>query len=327
MIRRREFITLLGGTAMAWPFAARAQRSGKIPTIGFMGTSTPAVEADRVEAFVQRLHELGWSDGGNLRTEYRWADARMERFAQIVAELVRLEVDLIVTAGAAPVRAAKRATSTIPIVFAVAVDPVGSGLVESLARPGGNVTGLSLQSAELASKRLELLREVVPRVTRLAIMANVDQAGAAGEMREVKTLARTIAMETVKLEVRTVEDITSAFSLLKDRADALYVCPDPLVTANQRLINSLALVARIATVHGSREYVRSAGLISYGTSFPGLYRRAGDIVDKILRGTKPADIPVEQPTKFELVINLKTAKALGLDVPPTLPARADEVIE
>ena len=326
-MRRREFIAALGGAAAAWPLCARGQQLTRSPTIGFMGTSTPAVEGERLAAFVQRLGQNGWSEGRNIRIEHRWGEARLERFTEIAAEFVRLGVDVIVTAGAAPVLTAKRATSTIPIVFAVAVDPVGSGLVASLARPGGNVTGLSLQSADLVSKRLELLREVVPHIGRLAIMANVDQLGAAREMAEVRTTARTLGMEAFTLEIKDKQSISPALMALKDRAQALYVCPDPLVTANQKHINVLAQDAGIPTMHGSREYVQTGGLISYGTSFPDLYRRAADYVDKILRGAKPADLPVEQPTKFELVINLKTAKALGLAVPPLLLARADEVIE
>ena len=234
---------------------------------------------------------------------------------------------MIVTAGSAPVIAAKRATATIPIVFAVAVDPVGSGLVASLARPGGNVTGLSLQSAELVSKRLELLREIVPRLGRLAIMANVDQPGAAREMAEVRTTAQALRMEAVALEVRSVPDISAAFLAINERAEALYVCPDPLATANQKLINSSARERGIPTMHGSREYVQTGGLMSYGTSFPDLYRRAADHVDRILHGAKPADIPIEQPTKFELVVNLDTAKALRLTIPESFLLRADQVIE
>ena len=276
---------------------------------------------------MQRLRELGWIEGRTVAIEYRWAEGRSERFAEIAAEFVRLKVDVIVTAGTAAVVAAKQATSVIPIVFAAAGDPVGTGLVASLARPGGNVTGLSNQSADLAGKRLELLREVVPGLRRLAIMANVGNPIGVLEMGEVQAAARTLGLEVVTLEIRRAEDIAPAFEALKGRADALYVVTDPLVNTNRIRINTLALGARLPTMHGIREYVEAGGLMSYGPNFPDLFRRAADYVDKILRGAKPADIPVEQPTKFDLVINLTTAKALGLDVPPTLLARADEVIE
>ena len=278
-------------------------------------------------AFVQRLRELGWIEGRTVAIEYRWAEGRSERFAEIAAEFVRLKVDVIVTTWNRAVLAAKQATSVIPIVFALAGDPVGSGLVASLARPGGNVTGLSVQQTDLAGKRLELLREVVPGLRRLAIMANVGYPDAVLEMGEVQAAARTLGLEVVTLEIRRAEDIAPAFEALKGRADALYVCTDALVNTNRIRINTLALGARLPTMHGIREYVEAGGLMSYGANFPDLFRRAADYVDKILRGAKPADIPVEQPTKFDLVINLTTAKALGLDVPPTLLARADEVIE
>ena len=325
-MKRREFITLLGGAA-AWPLAARAQQPGKLPTIGFLGADTPSTESQRVAAFVQRLRELGWIDGRNLAIEYRWAEGRNERYAEIAAEFVRLKVDVIVTAGTPPTLAAKQATAVIPIVFAAASDPVGTGLVASLARPGGNVTGLSIQTTDLAGKRLELLREVVPGLRRLAIMANVGNPASVLEMGEAQATARTLGLEVTTSEIRRAEDIAPAFEALKGRADALYVCADPLVNTNRIRINTLALGARLPTMYGFREYVEAGGLMSYGPNLPDLFRRAADFVDKILRGAKPADIPVEQPTKFDLVINLTTAKALGLDVPPTLLARADEVIE
>jgi putative tryptophan/tyrosine transport system substrate-binding protein len=229
--------------------------------------------------------------------------------------------------GTPAVMASKKATSVIPIVFPVAADPVGSGLVASLARPGGNVTGLSVQFTDLAGKRAELLREVVPGLRRLAIMVNVDDLGAVLDMREVQATARTLGLDVATLEIRRAEDIAPAFEALKGRADALYVCGDALVNTNPIRINTLAVGARLPTMHGFREYVEAGGLMSYGPNFPDLFRRAADYVDKILRGAKPSDIPVEQPTKFDFVINLTTAKALGLDVPPTLLARADEVIE
>jgi len=323
---RREFIALLGGAA-AWPLAAYAQQPAKLPTIGYLGPSTPSVESQRLAAFVQRLRELGWTENRTITIEYRRAEGREERFAEIAAEFARLKVDVIVTAGTAAVVTAKQATSVIPIVFAVAGEPVGTGLVASLARPGGNVTGLSNQSADLAGKRLELLREVVPSLRRLAILANAGSPIGVLEMREAQAAARTLGFEVATVEIRRAQDIAPAFDALKGRADALYVCGDPLVTTNRIRINTLALGARLPTMHGQGDNVEAGGLMSYGANYPDLHRRAADYVDKILRGAKPGDIPVEQPTKFDLVINLTTAQALGLEVPPTLLTRADEVIE
>jgi len=326
-MRRRAFIALLGGVAVAWPPAARAQRAANMPTIGYLGPTTHAVESQRVAAFVQRLRELGWIENRTIAIEYRWAEGREERFAQIAAEFVRLKVDVIVTYATPPVIAAKQATSVIPIVFAAAGDPVNAGLVASLAHPGGNITGLSIQQTDLASKRLELLREVVPGLRRLAIMSNADNPGSVLEMGDVLTTARTLGLDVVTLEIRRAEDIAPAFQALKGRADALYVCNDPLVNTNRIRINTSALGARLPTIYNSWEAVEAGGLMSYGANFPDTFRRAAELIDKVLRGAKPADIPVEQPTKFDLVINLTTAKALGLDVPPTLLARANEVIE
>jgi len=325
-LKRREFITLLGAAA-AWPLAARAQQP-KLPTIGYLGANTPATEGQRMAAFVQRLRELGWIESRTITIEVRWAEARQERFGEIAAEFVRLKVDVIVTAGTAAVVRAKQATSVIPIVFAVAGDPVGTGLVASLARPGGNVTGLSLQATDLIGKRIELLREIVPGLGRLAIMADIDSPLGVLEMREVKATAGTLGLDAAAFEIRRSADIAPAFDALKGRADALYAVAGPLVTTNRIRINTLALGARLPTMHGQRgNVVEAGGLISYGPNFPDLHRRAADYVDRILRGAKPADIPVEQPTRFDLVVNLTTAKALGLEVPPTLLARADEVIE
>jgi len=326
-IGRRKFLATLGGAGVAWPLVARAQQAGKLPTIGLLGATTPLVESQRLRAFVQRLHELGWFEGRSIAIEDRWAEGRTERFAEIAAEFVRLKVDVIVTVGTLPALAAKQATALIPIVFAGAGDPVGTGIVASLARPGGNVTGLSVQFTDLAGKRLELLREVVPNLRRLAIMINADNPAAMKEVGEVQAAAGAFGLEVVTLEIRKAEEIASAFEALKGRAEALYVFADALMNTNRVRINTLALAARLPTMHGVREYVEAGGLMSYGPSLPDLYRRAADFVDKILRGTKPGDLPVEQPTKFDLVINLTTAKALGLEVPPTLLARADEVIE
>jgi len=321
-----RLLAALGGAAAAWPLAARAQQLPKLRTIGFLGGTSPSVVSQSVAAFVQRLHELGWMEGRNVAIEYRWAEGRSERFAEIAAEFVRLKVDVIVTVGGA-VLDAKRATSVIPIVFAVASNPVGGGLVASLARPGGNVTGLSVQNSDLAGKRVELLREVVPGLRRVAVMANVGYAATVQEMGEVQAAARMFGLEVVTLEIQRADDIAPAFEALKGRAEALYVCAEPLVTANRVRISTLANVARLPTMHGQREQVEAGGLMSYAANFPDLYRRSADLVDKILRGTNPGDIPVEQPTKFDLVINLTTAKALGLTIPDKLMALADEVIE
>jgi putative tryptophan/tyrosine transport system substrate-binding protein len=324
---RRDFISLLGGAA-AWPLGARAQQpAAKLPTIGFLGVATATAWNPFVASFVRRLGELGWVEGRTVAIEYRWADARNERFAEIAAEFVWRKVDIIVTAGTA-VAAAKQETSTVPIVFAIAVDPIGMGLVDSLARPGGNITGLSLQAPDIAGKRLELLREIVPNLRRLAVMANVANSQVLLEVREVRAAAGTLGLTVVLSEIRRPDDIAPAFKMLEGRADALYVCSnDPLVHANQVRINTLALAARLPTIYANREYIEAAGLMSYGPNVPDLFRRAGDYVDKILRGTKPADMPVEQPTKFDLVINLTTAKALGLTIPESFLLRADEVIE
>jgi putative tryptophan/tyrosine transport system substrate-binding protein len=326
-MRRRQFITLLGGAAATWPLAARAQQPRKLPTIGLLATNSVAVQSQWNAAFLQRLRSLGWIEDRTIAVEVRWAEGRPDRYAEFANELVRLKVDVILTSGAPAVRACKQATSVIPIVFAVAGDPVGTGLVASLARPGGNVTGLSLQQVEVAAKRLELLRELVPGLRRVAIMGNVTNPSSVLELREVEQAASTLGMEFTTLEIRQVRDIMPAIEELKGSAQALYVPGEPLLTVNRIRINTLALGARLPTMHGIRDSVEVAGLMSYGPNFPDLYRRAAEVVDKILRGTKPADIPVEQPTKFDLVINLITAKALGLDVPPTLLARADEVIE
>jgi putative ABC transport system substrate-binding protein len=326
-VKRREFLTLLGGAAAAWPLPARAQQPGKLPTVGFLVSGTPASHGQWFAGLAQRLRELGWIEGRTVAIEYRWAEGRTERAAEIAAEFVQRKVDVIVTAGTAFVVAAKQATSVIPIIFAAAGDPVGTGLVASLARPGGNITGLSIQQPDVAAKRLELLREVVPSLGRLAILGNVGGPAVVLDMREVQAAARTLGLDVIKLEIRRGEDIVPAFEALNGRADALYVCVDPLVNTHRIRINTLALAARVPTMHTVREWVEAGGLMSYGPNIPDLYWLAAGYVDKILRGAKPADIPVGQPTKFDLVINLTTAKALGLEVPPMLLARADEVIE
>jgi ABC-type uncharacterized transport system substrate-binding protein len=325
-VNRRALIALLGGAA-ASPLAARAQQAARLPTIGFLGQSTPVVESERLDAFLKRLRELGWIEGRTVAIEYAWGQGSSERFAEIAADFVRLKVDVIVTSGTANVIAAKQATSVIPIVFAVAGDPIANNLVASLARPGGNVTGLSTVATDLAGKRLELLRMAVPGFRRLATIGNVGNSLAVLEMKEVQAAAARFGLEAAALEIRRAEDIAPAFEALKGGADGLYVVADPLVNTHRARIHTLAMGARLPAIYNAKEHVEAGGLMSYGPNFRELYRRAAEFVDKILRGAKPADIPVEQPTKFDLAINLTTAKALGITVPPTLLARADEVIE
>jgi putative ABC transport system substrate-binding protein len=325
-MQRRAFIILFGG-AVAFPLAARAQLAGKQPTIGFLGSGTSAAQGQWVASFLERLRELGWIEGRNFTIEYRWAEGSSDRAAEFAAEFVRLKVDVIVTYANPMVVTAKQTTSVIPIVFAAAADPLGTGLVASLARPAGNVTGLSVQNTDLAGKHLELLRDLIPDLRRLAIMANVNNPASLLEMRAVQEAARTIGFEVAALEIRRAEDIAAAFEVLRGQTEALYVCIDTMLFSNRIRISTLAIGARLPTMLSNREFVAAGGLMSYGPSFLDLFRRAGDYVDKILRGVKPADLPVEQPTKFDLVINLTTAKALGLTVPPTLLARAAEVIE
>ena len=322
-IGRRKFLATLGGAAAAWPLAVRAQQPAKVPTIGFLGASVP--QSKSVTAFVQRLRELGWIEGRTVTIEYRWGEGRNERFAEIAAEFVRLKVDVIVTSGVAAL-VVKQATSAVPIVFVLG-DPVATGLVASLARPGGNVTGLSTQFADTGSKRLEILREAAPGLRRLAIIGNVGYPASVLEMSEVQAAARTFGLEVATLEIRRAEYIAPAFEALKDRVEALYICGDALTATNRNRIYTFALSARLPTIIGSREQVEGGGFISYGPNFVDLYRRSADYVDKILRGAKPADLPVEQPIKFDLAINLTTAKALGLKIPESFLLRADEVIE
>jgi putative ABC transport system substrate-binding protein len=329
-LRRRQFLTLLGAAALApliRPDNAHAQQPGKLKTVGFLGTTTPTIWSANVAEFVQRLRELGWAEGRNVAIEYRWAAGRDDRHAALAAELVHQNVDVIVTAGTTAVIAVKKATPRIPIVFAAAGDPVRTGLVTSLSHPGGNVTGLSNLQTDLGGRRLELLGEVVPGLKRVAVLGNVDSPLIKLEMAGVEAAAVKLGLATSRFEVRKAEDIASAFDAMKGVADALYVCSDPFLTTHRVRINTLALGAKLPTMNAFREYVVAGGLLSYGPNFPDLFRRSGDYVDKILRGAKPADIPVEQPLKFDLVINNTTAKALGMTIPEAFLLRANEVIE
>ena len=322
-MRRREFIILLGGAAITWPIAVRGQQAAKLPTIGFLASGTPQNWASWVAAFVEQLNRLGWVQDRNVMVEYRWAEGHSERFAEIVAELVRLKVHVIVTGGE-PAFAARQATSTIPIVAALIGDPVGTSLVASLARPGGNVTGLSFQSTDLAGKRVDLLHAVIPQMKRLAVLGNAGNRNVVLEISEVASAAQKLGLQVARSEIRRSEDILPAFENLKTAgADALYVCIDPLSNANRVKINTLVLSARLPTMYGTREYVETGGLMSYGPSFPALFRRAAEYVDKILRGAKPSELPIEQPTTFDFVINLTTAKALGLTIPASILSLAE----
>jgi putative tryptophan/tyrosine transport system substrate-binding protein len=326
-MRRREFITLLCGSVAGFPISAPAQQPSKLPIIGFLGANTPSVQVRWTGAFVERLHELGWIEGRNVAVEYRWAEGRLDRSPEIIEEFVRLKVDVIVTHGTANVRMAKQATSVIPIVFAAISDPVGDNLVASLSRPGGNITGLSNQAPDLAGKRLELLREIVSGFRRLAVLANADSPASQQEIKDVQGAARALGLELEIPEIRRAEDIAPAIESVTGHAEAIYVQSDPLFNFNRARISDLALAARLPTVTGFRDFVDAGGLLSYGPNFPDLFRRAAEYVDKILRGAKPGDIPVEQPTKFELAINLKAAKTLGLVIPPGVISIADEVVE
>jgi ABC-type uncharacterized transport system substrate-binding protein len=330
-VHQRGFIALLIAAALTMVISsappASAQQRGKLPTIGFLGATTPTTWSVYVSAFLQRLRELGWVDGRNMTIEYRWAEGREDRYGEFAQEFVRRGVDVIVTSGTGPAIALKKATSAIPIVFATAGDPVATGLVASLARPGGNVTGLSNQQTDLAGNRFELLHEVLPGFKRLAVIGNENFPNVVLEMNEVLAAAAKFGLEVVPLKIKRTEDIAPGIESLKGRVDALYICTDPLLTTHRVRINTLAIAERLPTMYPFREYVQAGGLMSYGPNLPDLFRRAGEHVDKILRGARPADIPVEQPVKYDLIVNLTTAKALGLKIPEAFLLRANEVIE
>jgi ABC-type uncharacterized transport system substrate-binding protein len=324
---RRRFLGTLAGGLLAAPLAAEAQPAGKVTRIGVLETTSPALNAANLDAFRRGLRELGYVEGHNFTIEYRTADGRPERFPGLAAELVRLKVDVILTRGTPAVMAAKNATGTIPVVMAASADPVLSGVVSSLARPGGNVTGLSADVVEVSGKRLELIREVAPGVSRVAALFNMSNPNDALQWKEMESAAPSLRLQLQLLDVRKPGDFAGAFdAAVKARAGALVVGIDALTWANHRSIVDLAAKRRLPAMYAGREFVDAGGLIAYGVSYPHLYHRAATYVDKILKGAKPADLPVEQPTKFELVINLKTARALGLTIPPSLLQRADEVI-
>jgi putative ABC transport system substrate-binding protein len=326
-LRRREFIGLLGGTA-AWPLAALGQQSAKVPRVGFMGNSTEALEANLVGPFREGLREFGYQEGRNIVVEYRWAEGRYERFPALIAELLAAWVDVIVTAGTPAATAVKKATTTVPLVMIAVGDPVGTGLVPSLARPGGNLTGLSSIAPDLEGKRLELLREVVPTLAHIGIFFNPANLFHTGSMRQAHTAAEALALKVLPLSVRVSQDLDRAFAtILKERPDALLVLADRVYLHERKRMMDFALQHRLPNANAHKEMVEAGGLMSYGPSYEDMHRRAADYVDKILKGAKPGDLPIEQPTKFNIKLNLKTAKALGLEIPSTLLARADEVIE
>ena len=323
---RRTFLGALASGLLAAPLAAQAQPPGKVYRIGMLERTSPATNAANFEAFRRGLRELGYVEGKNLVIEYRSADGRDERFAGLATELVRLNVDLILTRGTPAALAAKNATGTIPVVITGLADPVGQGIVASLARPGGNITGVSAIVTELYAKRVELLRELLPRASRIAALCNMSSPALPPAWKEIETAARSLGMQPQLLDVRKPEDLGPAFDgAVRQRTDALVVGLDTLTQASQRLIVDLAAKHRLPAVYASMEF--AGGLVVYGVNYPDHYRRAATFADRIFKGTLPGDLPVERPTKFELIINLKTAKALGLTIPPSLLQRADQVIE
>ena len=327
-MQRREFITLLSGIVAAWPLAARAQQPAKIPRIGFLGNSTATMEANLIGPLRDGLRELGYEEGRNVIIEFRWANGKYDQFPALVAELLAAKVDVIITAGTPATLAIKKATSTVPLVFIAVGDPVGTGVVPNLGRPGGNITGLSSIAPDLEGKRLELLREVVPKLSHVAFFLNPANAFHTASMRQARVAAQSLGIKLQPMEVNKSEQLDGAFaSIVKEKPDALLILADRVFLHNRKRMMEFAIQQRLPSVNAYRELVEAGGLISYGPSYEDMHRRAAVYVDKILKGTKPADLPIEQPTKFTLLINLKTAKTLGLTVPPTLVARADELIE
>lgn len=327
MDRRQAITALAACSGLIAMRSLHAQQSARLRTVGFLSPTTPSAESQRLAAFMQRLRELGWIEGRTVAVNVRWAEGRNERYAEIAAEFVKLKVDLIATQGTAATIAAKQATSAIPIVSAIMGDPVASGLVKNLARPGGNVTGLSTQTNDSIGKRIELLRDVVPGLRRLAILGNIGNPVSVLEIRETQAAVRLLGLEVDTLAIQSPQDIAPAFEGLTNSVQALYIAGDALITSNWSRINTFALRAGLPTISTVREYVDAGALMSYGPNFVEMFRRAADLVDMILRGTKPGDIPVAQPTKFDFVLNRTTAKALGLTIPKELLLRADEVIE
>jgi putative ABC transport system substrate-binding protein len=327
-VRRREFITLLGGAAAAWPLAARAQQPA-MPVIGFLDTRAPDAMGDRLRAFRQGLKEAGFVEDEDVKIVYRWAEGQSDRLPALAADLVRRSVALIVSGGGiAPAVAAKVATTTVPIVFAVPQDPVGIGLVASLARPGGNLTGVNFFSTELAAKRLGLLRELVPGLSRVAVLVNRDNPNADPTLNDVEAAARSMGLQVQLFNASSRQDIDAAFAILvRERPDGLFIGGDPFLISRRVQLTNLTVRHAIPAAFSQREYAEIGGLMSYGANISDAYRQVGVYAGRILKGAKPAELPVVQSSKFELVINAQTARMLGLTVPPTLLATADEVIE
>jgi len=323
----KRFCVALGAMLLFFSVPADAQQPMTIPRIGFLITSSPSAIAPRMDAFRQGLRQLGYVEGKNIVIEPRHAEGKLDRLPALAAELVRLNVDIIVTSGPTATHPAKGATSTIPIVMTFDDDPVGSGFVASLARPGGNVTGLSTLAPEISGKQLELLKEIVPRLNRMAVIGTSTRQGTAQSLKEMELAAGAFGVKVQYLDIQNPQDIETAFRAAgKERADAILVLQSPVFNAQRAQIANLALKSRLPTTYPRREFVEDGGLMSYGANISDLDRRAATYVDKILKGTKPADLPVEQPTKFEFIINLKTAKQIGLTIPPNVLARADKVI-
>ena len=329
-MHRRAFLSTVAGSLLAAPVnALTAQPREKVPRVGYLtaGSRSDQGRQRRFEAFRQGLRELGYVEGQNIAIESRWAEGKDDQYPVLAADLVRLKVDVIVAVGGAATKAAQQATRTIPIVMSLVNDPLGSGLVPSLARPGGNVTGISLMSPELVGKQLGVLKEMVPKVSRVALLRNPANPASGPQLREAEAAARTLGVRLQTLEARNPQEIDSAFAAMtRERAGALVVLTDSIFTNQRRQIAELAAEGRLPAVYGNTEHAEAGGLVAYGANFLDLERRAATYVDKILKGAKPADLPVEQSTKFELVINLKTAKTLGLSI-PSLLSRADEVIQ
>ena len=325
-MRRREFITLLGGVAVTWPLAANAQ--SKTPRIGFMGNSTAALEANLVGAFREGLREHGYEEGRNIVIEYRWADGKYERFPALVAELIAANVEVIVTAGTPAALAMKKATTTVPLVMVAVGDPVGTGLVPSLARPGANLTGLSSVAPDLEGKRLQLLREVVPALSHVAMFINSLNPSHVSSMRQARAAAQTMGIKLQLHDIRKSEDLDDAFAAIrKERPDAVLILADRVFLHNRERMIDFTKEQRLPNVNAYKELVEVGGLMSYGPSYEDMHKRAAIYVDKILKGAKPADLPIEQPSKFTFIVNLKAAKALGVTVPSQLLGLADELID